>query len=211
MSTAAEKLQTQQDLAEHPDDVIVEHIRSALMNVHTSMPGVIESCNVVQNTVKIRPAIKRLTVKGESIAIGLCRDVPMLFPGGALTFDVNSGDDALIVFSERCIDNWWSLGGVQEPAEIRFHDLSDGFAIVGFNSLTHLLTNIGSGTEIRLRDGSVRVALRNGKVLLGSATASGDELSGMVNGVVLAESIDTLTELPRWMLGGTSWNVLAKR
>lgn len=210
MSTTGERLQTQQELAQQPDDIIAEHIRSALMNVHTSMPGDIVATNVTKNTCTVQPGIKRIKVNGEAVTIGKCRDVPLLFPGGALTFEVNSGDGCLLIFAERCIDNWWASGGAQEPAEIRFHDMSDGFAIVGFNSLTKLLADIGSGTELRLRDGSCRIAIRNGQVLLGTATSIGLELNPLVNGVCIAKAIEPLTELPAWMLGWTSQNVLAK-
>ncbi len=35
------------------------------------------------------------------------------------------GDEGLLHFSERSIDNWWSRGGVQEQCEMRMLDLSD--------------------------------------------------------------------------------------
>ena len=36
--------------------------------------------------------------------------------------------------ADRCIDAWMQSGGVQNPMTGRRHDLSDGFALVGFRS-----------------------------------------------------------------------------
>jgi Phage protein Gp138 N-terminal domain len=210
MTTDAEFQQDQQDLASEPTDLLASTIRDALMSVHTATVGIVKSYNAVQQTVKVQPAIKRVTKDGRSMAIPVCPDVPVVFFGGAVTFDISQGDECLLIFAERCIDRWWASGGVQEPAELRFHDLSDGFAILGVNSLPKLLSGIGSGTELRTRSGSVRIALRDGKVLLGASTASGAELNPLLHGVCIAQATEVCTELPIWMLGWTSSNVLAK-
>ena len=58
----------------------------------------------------------------------------MVFPGGggwSITFPVSKGDEALVVFASRCIDDWWQSGGVGIQPDLRMHDLSDGFAIIG--------------------------------------------------------------------------------
>jgi hypothetical protein len=64
---------------------------------------------------------------------------PLLFQGGGgvtATFPIEAGtDECLVVFASRCIDLWWQNGGIQTQAELRMHDLSDGFALVGVRSL----------------------------------------------------------------------------
>lgn len=65
-------------------------------------------------------------------------DCPLMFQGGGgvtLTMPVTKGDECLVVISSRCIDLWWKLGGIQNQAELRMHNLSDGFAFVGCRSL----------------------------------------------------------------------------
>jgi hypothetical protein len=62
----------------------------------------------------------------------------VLWQGGGgvtATFPIVVGDECLVVFSSRCIDGWWSQGGIQNPPEARMHNLSDGFALVGVRSL----------------------------------------------------------------------------
>jgi hypothetical protein len=85
------------------------------------------------------------------------------FPRGGgctLTFPVAAGDEALIVFSSRCIDAWWQSGGVQVQAELRMHDLSDGFAILGpFSQATKIGGVSTSTTQLRSNDGSTFVDL----------------------------------------------------
>jgi hypothetical protein len=63
--------------------------------------------------------------------------VPVQFSAGGgftITHPVKSGDEGLVVFSSRCIDNWWSKGGVQKQARERWHSLSDGIYIPGIRS-----------------------------------------------------------------------------
>jgi hypothetical protein len=84
-------------------------------------------------------------------------DVPVIFPSGGnfiFTLPVQEGDEALIVFASRCIDSWWDRGGVQPQAELRHHDLSDGFAIVGPFSKPNVPANVSTSTaQMRTKDG----------------------------------------------------------
>jgi hypothetical protein len=84
-------------------------------------------------------------------------DVPVIFPRGGgctLTFPVKAGDECLLIFADRCIDFWWQNGGVQKPVDLRMHDLSDAFAIVGPQSQAHKISGIStSAAQLRTDDG----------------------------------------------------------
>lgn len=99
----------------------------------------------------------------EWIERALCVDVPVLFPGNAnfmLTFPVEQGDECLLLFAERCIDGWYSEGGVQEQAELRHHDASDGIAIVGLRSQPKRIKNFDKERlQIRNKEGDTVVTL----------------------------------------------------
>lgn len=78
------------------------------------------------------------------IQLPLLINVPVYFGGGGgvtLTFPIKPGDECLVVFASRCIDAWWQLGAGptsapgRTPPDRRMHNLSDGFAWVGFRSL----------------------------------------------------------------------------
>lgn len=91
-------------------------------------------------------------------------DVPaIVLSGGSahLTFPIAPGDECLILFNDRDIDNWFQSGQVGELSSTRLHSFSDGIALVGLNSLASLIQNYDS----------TRAVLRNGDAMVGvSAT-----------------------------------------
>lgn len=136
----------------------------------TAMPGIIQSFQSAADrppTCTVQPALKML-VRGldgatTSVVLPLLVDCPVQFPSGGnctLTFPVTQGDECLVVFASRCIDSWWQSGGVQEQAELRMHDLSDGFALLGFRSKPRALAGVsGTSTQLRSDDGETYIDL----------------------------------------------------
>ena len=201
-----------EQLVGHPEDADNQLVQGRLMDHHTAIPGVVHTFNKDDQTAEVQPAIRRLLLPaGKLIDLPLCVKVPCYFPGGAVTFEVKAKDDCLLVISERAIDAWWKKGGVQDPTELRQFDLSDSFAFVGFSSLPQALSDLhATATELRTRSGDNRVSVRaDGSVHIGTSAAQ-STLVPTVNGVVMAKWIEPLTELPVWMLGGTSQKVMVK-
>ncbi|VVD29152.1 Gp138 family membrane-puncturing spike protein [Paraburkholderia dioscoreae] len=148
--------------------VAMEGMRSGLW---TAEPGIIESVNFGSGSKDVT-AVVQLAIKGvvhardgsaQFVNKPLLVDVPVFFPRGGgctLTFPVAAGDECLVVFSARCIDGWWQSGGVQAPMEPRMHDLSDGFAFVGFFSQVTKIGGISTASvQLRSNDGSTYVDL----------------------------------------------------
>lgn len=129
------------------------------------MPGIIQSFNASAVTATVQIAIKGVvhTPDGKAQFVNMppLVDVPVHFPRGGnctLTFPVAQGDECLVVFAARCVDAWWQSGGVQPPMEPRIHDLSDGFAFVGFFSQATKISGISTSTaQLRSNDGSTYV------------------------------------------------------
>lgn len=119
-----------------------EALRNAIkQQIHVSMPGVVHEFDKDTQTATILPAIRDKTT-GTFFDLPLLTDVPVFFPGGrdaAMTFPVEPGDECLVVFADSCIDAWFTSGDVQNPVIPRRHDLSDGFAFVGFRSKVNAL------------------------------------------------------------------------
>lgn len=138
----------------------------------TALPGIIQSLNVAQQTVVVRPSImgRIFDTNGafKDVEMPLLYDCPVQFPSGGgytLTFPVTQGDECLVVFSSRCIDAWWASGGVQAQATMRMHSLSDGFAVIGFSSIPRVISGISTGTaQLRSNDGAAYVELASGHV-----------------------------------------------
>lgn len=56
--------------------------------------------------------------------------------GGALTFPIAKGDECLILFNDRDIDNWFAGATSGPVASNRLHSFSDGIALVGLNTFS---------------------------------------------------------------------------
>ncbi|WP_175777953.1 Gp138 family membrane-puncturing spike protein [Burkholderia anthina] len=142
-------------------------LRGWQVGVWTALPGVVESFDDDAQTCVVQLAIK-IPVRGSDGAITTAAlppvvNCPVQFPSGGnctLTFPVAQGDECLVVFASRCIDAWWQSGGVQEQADWRMHDLSDGFALLGFRSQPRALAGVStSSTQLRSDDGSTYIDL----------------------------------------------------
>ncbi len=99
-------------------------------NLHVAIPGEVVSYDEDTRTVTVQPLIRNWR---QSEKLPLLLDVPAFFWGN-FTFEVNKGDECLVVFADSCIDAWFQNGGVSNPISARRHDMSDGFAFVGFSS-----------------------------------------------------------------------------
>jgi len=133
----------------------------------TALPGIVQSFNASAVTAKIQPAIQGVVIQPDgtrkAVNLPLLLDVPVVFPrggGATLTFPVKGGDECLVVFASRCIDAWWQSGGIQLPMEMRKHDLSDGFALIGPQSQAKKIAGIsGDSVQLRSDDGSTFIEL----------------------------------------------------
>lgn len=133
----------------------------------TALPGFLTTPLSAKRTVSVQPALRcQVQAPDGSFAwtqLPLLVDCPVFFPSGGgatLTFPLKVGDECLVVFASRCIDAWWQSGGIQNQAEMRMHDLSDGFVFVGFSSVPKVISAI-SATDVQLRsdDGAAFIGI----------------------------------------------------
>lgn len=153
-----------------PEVALREALDGYRTGIWTALPGIIQSFQSGPGrppTCSVQPAIK-MKVRQQngaivSVALPMLVDCPVQFPAGGgctLTFPVAAGDECLVVFASRCIDAWWQSGGVQEQAELRMHDLSDGFVLLGFRSVPRALAGVSMTTaQLRSDDGTTYVDL----------------------------------------------------
>lgn len=149
------------------DQLLAAHTNARVLNVHTAIPGIIDSFDPDTQTAKVKPTIKTLYTPDNDDAQWLerplCVDVPVCFPGSGdyvLTFPIKQGDECLLVFCERAIDNWFTEGGVQEQSDYREHDASDAVAIVGLRSQPNKLDDFDNeNAQLRNSDGDTTITL----------------------------------------------------
>lgn len=121
-------------------DIITQVIDESLANLHTATIAKVTAVN--GTTINCKPVLARV-VDGKKIQLPEFREVPPCFMQGGGSYTAHPiavGDYALLIFTERCFDNWY--GGVdnETPLEYRMHDYSDGFALVGINPLGSAIT-----------------------------------------------------------------------
>jgi hypothetical protein len=159
-----DKLQRDAQQASSPEEAASAQIEGRLKDLHTCLPGIIMSFDPAKQTCVAQPAIQRIFTEKGTVNLPVCVDVPVQFPGGGdffLTFPVKAGDECMLHFSERAIDNWYASGGAQAPAEYRLHDLSDAMATVGINSQPKKIPSYNpTDVELRNREGTTHVQMK---------------------------------------------------
>lgn len=140
----------------------------------TAMPAIVQAFHDAPPRVDAQIAIQAQVQQPDGTwidtTISLCVDCPVLFPGGGgftHTFPIAANDEGLLIFAARCIDAWWQSGGVQKQAEIRLHDLSDGFFLPtgGMSKPNAPAATSTTATQLRSKDGSTYVEITGGKIV----------------------------------------------
>src|SRR4029079_488041 len=109
---------------------ILALVAGELANVHTCLPGKIIAYDGKFATVQ--PTLDKQLANGQTLAAPQIVNVPLCWTAGdggsaLITVPLKPGDDVLLHFSERALENW--LGGSnQAPDDPRIFDLSDAFA-----------------------------------------------------------------------------------
>ena len=111
-------------------------INEAMFRTRCCIPCIVQSYNEVNNTVECQPTIRERIINEDGtvqyVQLPLLVNVPVIFPGSSsfeLKFALKQNDECLVLFSDLSIDNFWQKGSLQNPVEVRRHDLSDGMAI----------------------------------------------------------------------------------
>jgi hypothetical protein len=144
---------------------------SMLNDVHTVMPGTIESYDYTTCKASVQPALQRKYQDDIERALPIMVNVPVVWPRtfqGSISFPLNRGDGCLIVISERSMDEWLSLGKICTPNDPRKFDLSDGIAIPGLFAFTETSSiSNNTGFQIHFKDQTIEIDA-NGLIQVGS-------------------------------------------
>lgn len=95
-------------------------------------------------------------------------DSPVICMGGGngqLTFPIEKGDECLVLFNDRDIDNWFNGSSNSAVATGRLHSFSDAVVLVGVRSLANVIKNYNtSATELRNKAGTSKVGITDSEV-----------------------------------------------
>lgn len=137
----------------------------------TALPGVIKqfpsASGLGPQIADIQPCINGRILNSETggfdpLLMPVLLDCPVVFQGGGgmqFTFPIKENDECLIILASRCIDAWWQQGfqppaggganAALNPPDLRMHNLSDGFALVGVRSLPKSVSINMAAAELR--------------------------------------------------------------
>lgn len=141
-------------------------------NLRCACPGIIQSFNSIEQTVSVQLALRELVsdynYNKDWKEIPILLDVPIVIQragGYCVTMPIQKGDECLVVFADMCIDSWWQSGEIQNQAELRRHDLSDGFAILGTWSQPRVIKNYSTDScQLRNEKGTSLIELKDNEI-----------------------------------------------
>lgn len=141
-------------------------IKKVNFNLRCCIPGVIQQYDPKTNTASIQPAIREEIVNEDNTVqymnLPILVNVPIIFPScsiGSIKMLLKQGDECLVLFSDLSIDNFWKYANVQNPIEVRRHDLSDGIAIPCVLSQPN--TKPFNGTGVEITSGGSKISITN--------------------------------------------------
>lgn len=90
-------------------------------------------------------------------------DCPVICLGGggtgALTFPIAAGDECLLLFNDRDLDNWFSGSSGSAPASGRLHAFSDAVVLVGLRSMGNVIPNyVADAVALQYQGNSIQIA-----------------------------------------------------
>ncbi len=141
------------------------------------------------------------TYSDEYIEYPVLADVPVVvMSGGAgsLTFPIAAGDDCLILFNDRDIDNWFATGQALPLNSNRLHSLNDGIALVGIRSSNNPIAGYDS-TRVVLKNNQASVGVGANKIQIKNQTRN---LYTILNNLItalqtFAQTTSTATTAPQ--------------
>lgn len=156
-------------------DTLIGLKQDVLRNLRVCVPGIIIAYHDADRTVDVQISLLQQNSNGSSSAYPQLLGCPVvtLQGGGVVSaFPISAGDECLVFFADRCIDAWFQTGSPQPLPNFRMHDLSDGFALVGVNSLGNPIDMALLPGEGGIADNQARVAILAGKIAISNQTQS---------------------------------------
>lgn len=164
--------------------------------LRVAIPGEIITYNPTKRTAEIKILYNRVYNDGTVHPI-ICPlvDVPVFtLQGGGMHagFPIGPGDECWVFFADINLDAWHAAGGQQTPLDFRRHDIADGFAFVGPNSLGNPLLTALEADEGGLATADAKVAMKTtaGTTKLALANQDTDLLTALKD---LTDAIKAIT------------------
>ncbi|WP_299074729.1 Gp138 family membrane-puncturing spike protein [uncultured Paraglaciecola sp.] len=154
---------------------LLDELRKQLKKeINVAKIGTIESYDAAKQEVSVQITHKVVTsIKPDGARTladyPLLLRVPVYYPSGGgftLTFPISAGDECVVLFNDRQIDDWLNTGDSLPPATGRIHDINDGIAFVGIRSNPNALSSVSTTTtQLRSDDGNTYVEVAGNDIV----------------------------------------------
>lgn len=151
-----------------------------ISNIHTALPGVIVKYDDALQKAEVKPSIQKKYYNGKVTGMPIITNVPIVFSRSKdsfFKFPLKAGDGVLLIFSERSLERWLSVGGIVEPGSNRKFDITDCIAIPGLFSFAEPAPETGNNLVVQHKNGQF-VINENNKIAFGN---NDEELLSIIN------------------------------
>lgn len=156
--------------------VINRAVKLGAIQLRVSMPGQVVHFDAETNTVDVQPLLPETRHNDDdtytTYKLPTIYTVPVQFYGdasNAITVPVEEGTECLLVFSDRSLDTWFNTGEVQDPNDLRRHDMSDAVAIIGIRNKQAAWPEVDTSRMAMGKLGGPKVAFSDDLVEIGQA------------------------------------------
>lgn len=151
-------------------DLLALHKKSIFLGLNCHAVATVQSFNATNQTANATINYKRTYFQPDVNGVyqpvlkdyPQLVDCPVMFLGGggaALTFPVAQGDECLVLFNDRDLDNWFAGSSNSPVATPRLHSFSDAIILVGLRSQANAIQ--GFSTEnMQVKTGNLTVTFR---------------------------------------------------
>ena len=116
-------------------DTLDGWLQARLEELHTTMPGAIQSYDPVTRLATVVPSVRLRSLHGELLEIKPIPHVPVVWPGcqrfSVVPASLQAGDGVLLHFSEAAIGNWLQGAGTTDAEDETKFTLHDCIAVPG--------------------------------------------------------------------------------
>lgn len=151
-------------------DLLDYMARDIKLNLNCHHIGTIQSFDALTQTAQVSINYTKTFLQIDDIGNSSVQSVnypvlascPIIALGGGLasiTFPITPGDECLVLFNDRDLENWFNGSSNSPPATGRLHSFTDAVVMVGVRSLTNVLTSYNtSSPEIRMGGNKITLA-----------------------------------------------------
>lgn len=157
--------------------------KEIMLDLNCHHPATIQSFDAVAQTVtatinytKTFFQLNSATRQYDPIQVNypIIVDCPIIVMSGGdahLTFPIAKGDECLMLFNDRDLENWLQSGQVGPVATSALHSFADAIALIGLNSSANLIQDYDAVRAV-LRNGNAKVGVGTDKILIANTDST---------------------------------------